>query len=320
MTNLVEASDLRVMIGRHSAVDRVNFSIGEGERLGLIGESGSGKTLTALAIMGLLPDGVRVEGTVKYKGLDLVTLSEDELCQLRGNRISMVFQEPMTALNPVMKVGAQIAEVLRIHKGLQKEESLSAAVELLDRVQIERPKERASAYPHQLSGGQRQRVTIAMAIACSPDLLIADEPTTALDVTVQAGILHLLNQLVDEEGASLLLITHDLPVVAAVCRDVMVMYGGKIVETGVTKRVFGSPRHPYTGGLVDAIPKTIPRQSSRRLVSIPGSVPPLGQFPSGCVFRNRCARETEICATEPALEGNGTAAACWHPLDKEFTR
>lgn len=320
MKNLVEVSDLRVLIGGHPAVNRVSFAIGEGERVGLIGESGSGKTLTALAIMGLLPDGVRVEGSVSYKDLDMLSLSEDGLCELRGNRISMVFQEPMTALNPVMKVGAQIAEVLRIHKGMPKEESFNAAVELLNRVQIERPRERALAYPHQLSGGQRQRVTIAMAIACGPDLLIADEPTTALDVTVQAGILRLLNRLVDEEGASLLLITHDLPVVATVCREVMVMYGGKIVESGDTKRVFGSPRHPYTGGLVDAIPKTLPRQSSRRLASIPGSVPPLGQFPSGCVFRNRCVRETEICATEPILESNGTAAACWHPLDKEFKR
>lgn len=320
MTTLVEVNDLQVLIGRHAAVDRVSFSIDEGQRVGLIGESGSGKTLTALAIMGLLPDGVRVEGSVLYKGLDLLKLAEDRLSDLRGNRISMVFQEPMTALNPVMKVGAQVAEVLRIHKGMDNAEALEAAIELLDRVQIERPKERALAYPHQLSGGQRQRVTIAMAIACSPDLLIADEPTTALDVTVQAGILRLLNKLVDEEGASLLLITHDLPVVATVCREVMVMYGGRIVESGGTRHVFGSPRHPYTGGLVDAIPKTLPRQASRRLASIPGSVPPLGHFPSGCVFRNRCVRETEICATEPTLESNGSLAACWHPLDAEFPK
>ncbi|MGI8562929.1 MAG: ABC transporter ATP-binding protein [Candidatus Dormibacter sp.] len=311
---VVRVSDLSVRVGTVEAVHSVGFELAAGRRTGLIGESGSGKTLTALAVMGLLPDGLSARGRAVYREQDLLALSEGELCRLRGDRLGMIFQEPLSALNPVQKIGEQVAEPLRLHRGLGARESLARARELLERVQIPGAVEKLAQYPHQLSGGQRQRAMIAMAISCSPELLIADEPTTALDVTVQAEVLRLLDRLVDEEGATLLLITHDLPVVAGLCDRVLVMYGGHLIEEGAVGEVFDSPRHPYTLALLESIPSLDQELPGGRFQAIPGAVPGLGQFPSGCPFRNRCPRATEICATMPVLEGEGHRAACWHPV------
>jgi len=306
--------DLTVRVGAIEVVHDLRFALQAGQRTGLIGESGSGKTLTALAIMGLLAEGLSATGRVLYRDRDLLAMSERELCQLRGDRLAMVFQEPMTALNPVMKIGAQVAEPLRLHRNMGAREAHAAALQALERVHVPDAAEKMLAYPHQLSGGQRQRAMIAMATACSPDLLIADEPTTALDVTVQAQILNLLVELVEENGSSLLLITHDLPVVATVCQRVLVLYGGYIVEEGSVDDVFAHPRHPYTQALIDAIPPLDEDLPSRKLKAIPGSVPGLGEFPPGCPFRNRCPRADAACVVMPPLEGSGRRVACWHPL------
>jgi peptide/nickel transport system ATP-binding protein len=311
---VLTVENLCVRVGGLEVIHGISFALAPRERTGLIGESGSGKTLTALAIMGLLPDGLEADGSVVYQGRNLLALDERELCRLRGDRLAMVFQEPMTALNPVMKVGDQVAEPLRIHRGLRGREAQAAALEALRRVHLPDPAEKMRAYPHQLSGGQRQRAMIAMATACSPELLIADEPTTALDVTIQAQILELLKELVETEGSSLLLITHDLPVVANVCRRVLVLYGGHIVEEGSVEAVFGEPRHPYTRALLDAIPPLDEEVPDRKLKAIAGSVPGVGEFPPGCPFRNRCPRADEACVVMPALEGDGHRAACWHPI------
>ncbi len=309
---VVDSLDVRV--GQVGAVHEVSFVLQAGSRTGLIGESGSGKTLTALAIMGLLPDGLSASGRVLYRGQDLLAMRERELCRVRGDRLAMVFQEPMTALNPVMRVGDQVAEPLRLHRGLSKSAAREAAQHLLERVHIPDPAEKMRAYPHQLSGGQRQRAMIAMAMACSPDILVADEPTTALDVTVQAQILELLGELVEERGSTLLLITHDLPIVSNVCEQVLVLYGGHLVEEGTTEEVFGSPRHPYTRALMNAIPDVDEETPSRHLAAIPGSVPGLGQFPPGCPFRNRCPRADDQCEATPPLGSDPHRFACWHPL------
>ncbi len=314
MSAALEVRDLRVRVGETPAVHGVSFDLARGRRTGLIGESGSGKTVTALAIMGILPEGLTATGSVFYGSDDLLSLSEDRLCELRGDRLAMVFQEPVTALNPVMRIGDQVAEPLRLHRQLSRSAAAREAVRLLERVQIPDVAEKMRAYPHQLSGGQRQRAMIAMAMACSPDLLIADEPTTALDVTVQAQVLRLLSQLVDEEDATLLLITHDLPVVAQVCDEVMVMYGGRIVEQGRTEEVFAKPRHPYTQGLLDAIPPLDEELPDRHLRAIPGAVPGLGEFPGGCPFRTRCPHADGACVEMPATTGDGHAVACWHPV------
>jgi peptide/nickel transport system ATP-binding protein len=311
---VLAVEELTVRVGSIEVVHGISFGLHAGQRTGLIGESGSGKTLTALAIMGLLPDGLTATGRVRYDGRDLLGLSERELCQIRGDRLAMVFQEPMTALNPVMKIGEQVAEPLQLHRRLGGREAHTAARQALERVHLPDAHEKMQAYPHQLSGGQRQRAMIAMATACSPDVLIADEPTTALDVTVQAQILALLVELVEERRASLLMITHDLPVVANVCQQVLVLYGGHIVEEGSVDDVFGSPRHPYTRALLDAIPPLDEEVSSRKLKAIAGSVPGLGHFPPGCPFHNRCPRADDVCVTMPALEGDDQRAACWHPL------
>jgi peptide/nickel transport system ATP-binding protein len=315
MTGGLDVEDLTVRVGAIDAVHQVSFTLEPGHRTGLIGESGSGKTLTALAIMGLLPDGLSASGSVRYAGRDLLALPERELCKVRGDRMSMIFQEPMTALNPVMSIGEQVAEPLRIHRGMPRGEAHRAALRALQRVRLPDAAEKMHAYPHQLSGGQRQRAMIAMATSCSPDVLIADEPTTALDVTVQAEILTLLAGLVEEQGMTLLLITHDLPVVANVCQRVLVLYGGRIVEDGSVDDVFAAPRHPYTGALLDAIPPLDDDLPSRKLAAIPGSVPGLGEFPPGCPFRNRCPRADAACVEMPPLAGDGHRAACWHPLD-----
>jgi peptide/nickel transport system ATP-binding protein len=309
---ILRVEDLSVRVGAIEAVHGVTFELARGQRVGLIGESGSGKTLTALAIMGLLPEGLSASGRVLFEGHDLLALSEAQLCRLRGDRVAMIFQEPMTALNPVRSVGDQVAEALRLHRRLPRGEALARAHALLERVRMPEPADRARAYPHQLSGGQRQRAMIAMAMACSPDLLIADEPTTALDVTVQAQILSLLSELVDEGGAALLLITHDLPVVSNVCERVLVLYGGHLVEEGTTEAVFSRPRHPYTRALLDAIPAWDGDRG--KLPTIPGSVPGLGQFPRGCPFRNRCPRADDVCEQMPPLAGEPQRVACWHPL------
>jgi peptide/nickel transport system ATP-binding protein len=311
---ILVVEDLHVRVGAVEAVRGIAFELHSGERTGIIGESGSGKTLTALAVMGLLPDGLSATGHVMFNGHDLLELNERDFCTIRGDRLAMIFQEPMTALNPVMPIGDQVAEPLRLHQRMSKSRAQAAAVDVLERVQLPSPRENMRAYPHQLSGGQRQRAMIAMAMACSPDLLIADEPTTALDVTVQAQILNLLHELVDERGASLLLITHDLPVVANVCQRVLVLYGGHIVESGTVDEVFETPRHPYTRALMDAIPPIDEDLPTRKLAAIPGSVPPLGAFPVGCPFRNRCPRADNVCEQMPPLAGPGHLAACWHPL------
>jgi peptide/nickel transport system ATP-binding protein len=302
---------LTVRVGAVAAVHGVSFVLEAGQRTGLIGESGSGKSLTALAIMGLLPDGLSATGRVFFHGRDVLVMSERELCQIRGDRMAMIFQEPMTALNPVMKIGDQVAEPLRLHRRLGATAARAAARQALERVHIPDAAEKMQAYPHQLSGGQRQRAMIAMATACSPELLIADEPTTALDVTVQAQILDLLVGLVEAGGSRLLLITHDLPVVAAICQRVLVLYGGHIVERGTVDEVFSEPRHPYTRALVDAIPPLDEDLPSRKLKAIPGGVPGLGQFPPGCPFRNRCPRADDACSVMPPLDER---VACWHPL------
>jgi peptide/nickel transport system ATP-binding protein len=310
----LRVENLRVRVGSLEIIHGISFDLRPHERTGLIGESGSGKTLTALAIMGLLPEGLIATGSVVYQNSNLLELDERDLCRLRGDRLAMVFQEPMTALNPVLKIGQQVAEPLRIHRGMRGRDARAAALDNLRRVHLPDPEEKMNAYPHQLSGGQRQRAMIAMATACSPEVLIADEPTTALDVTVQAQILQLLVELVEEEGSSLLLITHDLPVVATVCQRVLVLYGGYIVEEGDIDFVFGQPAHPYTRALLDAIPPLDEEVPDRKLKAIAGSVPNLGEFPPGCPFRNRCPRADEACSVMPATSGDAHRVACWHPL------
>jgi peptide/nickel transport system ATP-binding protein len=305
--------DLTVRLGAIEIIHHVSFALAAGQRMGLIGESGSGKTLTALAILGLLPEGLSASGRVTYRGRNLLELPEGELCKIRGDRLAMVFQEPMTALNPVMKIGDQVAEPLRVHRGESRGRARAQALEALNKVHLPNAAEKLNAYPHQLSGGQRQRAMIAMATACSPEILIADEPTTALDVTVQAQILELLVELVEREGSSLLLITHDLPVVANVCQRVLVVYGGYIVEEGSVEDVFDRPRHPYTRALLEAIPPLDEDIPDRKLKAIAGSVPGVGEFPPGCPFRNRCPRADDVCATMPPLKGTAQRVACWHP-------
>jgi oligopeptide/dipeptide ABC transporter ATP-binding protein len=297
-------------------VSDVSFTLSAGERVGLIGESGSGKSLTAAAIMGLLPEGVHVSGSVRLAGVghDLVGASERQLAAVHGAAMTMVFQEPMTALNPAMRVGDQVAEVMLLHGTRpDRRAARAAAVELLAQVRLPDPEQLARAYPHQLSGGQRQRVMIAIALANGPSVLLADEPTTALDVTVQAQVLELILAGVAERGSALLFITHDLAVVATVCERVMVMYGGRVVEAGPVHEVFTGPRHPYTRGLLDASDLA---SADGRLRTIPGTVPAAGRFPAGCVFRNRCPHGTDDCEATPAwterVDGGGYA--CWHPV------
>ncbi|MEO3867984.1 ABC transporter ATP-binding protein [Nonomuraea sp. B12E4] len=304
---MLSVEGLTVRADSAELVHEVSFSIAPGERVGLIGESGSGKSLTALSLMGLLPEGVTASGTARLGERDLVGVPESRIKDLRGRDLSMVFQEPMTALNPLMRVGAQVAEVLTLH-GRPRPEARARALDLLGRVRLPDPEQIFRAYPHQLSGGQRQRVMLAIALANEPRLLICDEPTTALDVTVQKQML----ELIADVAPALLFITHDLAVVASVCERVLVMYGGRVVESGPIREVFTRPRHRYTEGLL-AASRLTPRGT--RLPTIKGSVPPAGHFPGGCVFRNRCPHTTPACEQVPALTGDGHAHACWHPAD-----
>ncbi|QDV08258.1 Oligopeptide transport ATP-binding protein OppD [Planctomycetes bacterium Poly30] len=285
------------------AVDGVTYSIQPGETLGVVGESGSGKSVTALSILQLLPmpPGKFEGGRILFRGENLLEVSEKRMREIRGNDIAMIFQEPMTALNPVFTVGNQIGETVMLHQGLSKEAARERSIDMLRRVGIPSPEARVDEYPHQLSGGMRQRVMIAMAMACGPALLIADEPTTALDVTIQAQILDLIKELQDEEGMSVLLITHDLGVVAETAHHVAVMYAGRVVEYASAEELFERPRHPYTIGLLRSLPDLA--TSGERLVTIPGIVPSATRFPSGCRFRTRCSLASEICAAEvPPLE------------------
>ncbi len=325
---LLEVTDLRITLpttrGPAQALRGVSFALERGRTLGLIGESGCGKSITALALMSLLPEGAGVSGSIRFDGQELTTLDEPALCRLRGNRIGMVFQEPMTALNPLHPVGRQIAESLRLHKGLSASAARAEALRLLQRVQLPQAEQRLQAYPHQLSGGQRQRVVIAIALACGPALLIADEPTTALDVTVQREVLTLIQELVREDGMALLLISHDLALMADTVQDLMVMYAGTVVERGPVGDVFEHRAHPYTRGLYAARPRLGLRRSSSdalagrrgtRLATIPGRVPELTEMPPGCAYAERCERVTAACRTAAPPEvpvGPGHAARCIH--------
>ena len=301
---LLEVSDLRVTLptsfGRAEALRGVSFSLERGGTLGLIGESGCGKSMTALALMGLLPDGAVVSGSIRFDGRELTTLDDAAMGMLRGDRIGMVFQEPMTALNPLHPIGRQIAESLRLHRAMDAAAARAQALRLLERVQLPNARERLDAYPHQLSGGQRQRVVIAIALACGPDLLIADEPTTALDTTIQREVLDLLDELRRDTGMALLLISHNLDVMAARVERLAVMYGGAIVEDGPTRAVFERRAHPYTRGLFAARPR-LGSDRSVPLATIAGRVPALHEMPAGCVFADRCSVAIDACrAAMPA--------------------
>lgn len=302
--------------GEAAAVDGVNLDVKQGETLGLVGESGCGKTVTALSIMRLVssPPGKIVAGEIMFNGMDLLKLDEDEMRRIRGNRISMIFQEPMTSLNPVFRVQEQISEVFRIHRSMSKSEAAAVAVEMLRKVGIPSPEKRARDYPHQMSGGMRQRVMIAMALACDPMLMLADEPTTALDVTIQAQILELMNEIKTRLGTGIILITHDLGVVAEMADRVAVMYAGKIVEEASVKQLFASPQHPYSIGLLKSVPRIdTATEKSPKLYVIPGMVPDLKKLPPGCSFQDRCPEVGEICKEPPELERKSTDSLvrCW---------
>ena len=313
---LLEVNDLRVTLptprGPADALRGVSFTLDRGETAGLIGESGCGKSMTALALMGLLPDAAHVSGSVRFNGTELLGLEDAAMGRLRGSRLGMVFQEPMTALNPLHTIGRQVAEPLRLHKGLSAGAARAEALRLLDQVRLPQAAKRLDAHPHQLSGGQRQRVVIAMALACGPDVLIADEPTTALDVTIQGEILDLIAELVEARGMALLLVSHDLGVMARTVGRLLVMYGGSVVESGPTAAVFERLAHPYTRGLFGARPRLgAPRGS--RLATIPGRVPELIDLPHGCPFADRCGWAVDACRAAPpppVAVGPGHVARC----------
>ncbi len=318
----LEVEDLHVRFdtdeGRTLAVDGVSFSVEAGEVLALVGESGCGKSMTAMATMGLLPPTATRTGTVRLEGRDISSLSRREMRSILGRDISMIFQEPMTSLNPVFTVGYQIGEVLRRHEGLSRKAARRRAVELLDLVRIPEPGQRVDEYPHQMSGGMRQRVMIAMAVACNPKVLLADEPTTALDVTIQAQILDIIRDLRKQLDTSVVMITHDLGVVADIADRVVVMYAGHVVETGVVDDLFASTQHPYTMGLLGSVPRPdlVVADAQDRLAEIPGMVPTLHEPPASCVFAPRCPRAGDDCrAAMPELVETvpGQFAACIHP-------
>ncbi|MFM4667726.1 ABC transporter ATP-binding protein [Aeromonas media] len=321
MAPILEVSDLEVEFavddGKVKVLDGVSFKVAPGQTLGIVGESGCGKSVTSLAIMGLLPrpHGQVVAGSIRFQGEELLTLAPDQMYKMRGNRISMIFQEPMTALNPVQTVGDQLMEVFSLHRpDFSKAQRKEAAIAMLQKVGIPEPAQRFAVYPHNLSGGMRQRVMIAMALACEPDLLICDEPTTALDVTIQAQILDLMKALQAQTGMAIIFITHDLGVVAELCDEVVVMYAGRAVERADIFELFDHPRHPYTHGLMASIPRLedVPKSL---LKTIKGQVPALHEMPAGCRFSNRCPHATEICvSTIPATEqlSDRHAVACHH--------
>ena len=318
MEKILEVKNLKTYYstdnGTARAVDGVSFSLGRNRTLGIVGESGCGKSVTALSIMRLvpMPPGSFAGGEIFWKGSDLLKISEDEMRKLRGNEIAMIFQEPMSSLNPVYTCGNQIVEQILLHQDLSGKEAKGLAVEMLRHVGIPNPSERFEAYPHELSGGMRQRVMIAMALSCNPALLIADEPTTALDVTVQAQILELIGKLQADTGMSVILITHDFGVIAELCEDVLVMYASKVVEEGRVSQIFSDPLHPYTKGLLKSIPRIGSKQ--QRLNVIEGNVPSATRLPDGCRFANRCPLADELCRkVEPQLEEYepGHKAACW---------
>ncbi len=313
---LLEVANLEVRFdtpdGVVRAVNGLDFELASGETLGIVGESGSGKSQSVLALAGLLAVNGSASGSVRFDGQEILNLPAPEINRLRGRRIAMVFQDPMTSLNPYLTVGTQMSEVLRLHQKMSRRAVRERCVEMLEAVHIGEPLARLGRYPHELSGGMRQRVMIAMALLCKPDLLIADEPTTALDVTVQAQILALLRELQKRFGAAILLITHDLGVVAGNCDRVLVMYGGQVMEQAATDTLFHSPRHPYTRGLLASVPDPDAEQSGP-LPSIPGSPPDLLNLPSGCPFEPRCRSRLAVCAVErPRLHrsGSGQASAC----------
>lgn len=320
---MLQLRDVCVVIDGHEIIRINQLDLAAGSRLGLVGESGSGKTMTAKAIAGLLPDEAKVSGSVLFDGQDLLTLNDRELSKVRGKRIGFVFQDPARSLNPMMRIGKQVSEAIRIHSDLKGDAVTAKVIDLLHQVQLPEPETLLRRYPHQLSGGQQQRVMIAAAIAADPDLLIADEPTTALDVTVQEEILRLLILLSDKRKMSLMFVSHNLGVIRFVCDQVAVIYGGNIVESGRVEDVVARPMHRYTAALLAANPG-MPNDDNfsafigKRLQTITGSVPAVGKFPSGCRFRNRCLSVTDACSTMPSpiTTGSDHRYLCWNPGDR----
>ncbi|CAO96633.1 ABC transporter ATP-binding protein [Erwinia tasmaniensis] len=317
---LLDVKDLRVTFstpdGDVTAVNDLNFSLRAGETLGIVGESGSGKSQTAFALMGLLASNGRIGGSARFNGAEILNLPEKQLNKLRAEQIAMIFQDPMTSLNPYMRVGEQLMEVLQLHKGLNGSQAFEESVRMLDAVKMPEARKRMKMFPHEFSGGMRQRVMIAMALLCRPKLLIADEPTTALDVTVQAQIMTLLNELKREFNTAIIMITHDLGVVAGICDRVLVMYAGRTMEYGDARHIFYQPTHPYSIGLLNAVPR-LDAQDGESLITIPGNPPNLLRLPKGCPFQPRCPHAMAICATAPPLEvfEPGRMRACFKPVE-----
>jgi peptide/nickel transport system ATP-binding protein len=317
MTTTIEVRNLRTHFATRAgvvkAVDDVSFTVARGEVLGLVGESGSGKSVTGFSIIGLVdPPGRITGGSILYQGQDLAKLTEREMRSLRGNRIAMIFQDPMMTLNPVLRIDTQMIEAVQAHTNLSRKEARAKSRDALGMVGIPSPEERLNAYPHQFSGGMRQRVAIAIALLHNPDLLIADEPTTALDVTIQAQILSEVQRLAEQHGTALIWITHDLSVIAGLADRIAVMYAGRIVESGDATAVLDHPLHPYTAGLIGSVPSR--NRRGQKLRQIPGMTPSLLNLPAGCAFRSRCARADATCEQQPPDTGSGHAARCFHPL------